>query len=49
MTHGARLNNLLQSQVHPRIAHDQVPVQVLAVLELDEDGVALRRIEESER
>ena len=47
-TYGARLHHLLQRQVHPRVAQDQVAVQVLAVLELDEDGVALRRVEESE-
>jgi hypothetical protein len=43
-----RLHHLLECQVHPRVAHDQVAVQVLAVLELHQDGVALRRIEESE-
>lgn len=43
-----RLHHFLQRQVHPRIAHDQVAVQVLAVLELHQDGVALRRVEESE-
>lgn len=47
-TYRTRLHHLLQRQVHPRIAHDQVAVQVLAVLELDEDGVALRRVKESE-
>lgn len=44
---GARLNNLLQYEVHPVIAFDQVAVQRLAVLELDKHRVALRRREEA--
>ena len=47
-THRTRLHDLLQRQVHPCVAHNQVPVEVFAILELDEDGVALRRVEESE-
>ena len=47
-TYRAGLHDLLECQVHPSIAHDEVAVEVLPVLELDEDGVALRRVEESE-
>jgi hypothetical protein len=46
-THRTSLHNLLQRQIHPRIARNQVSVQCLAVLELDEHRVALRRCEES--
>lgn len=47
--HRAGLNDLLQRQVHPGVAHDQVAVEGLAVLELDEHGVALGRVEQAER
>jgi hypothetical protein len=49
MTYGTRgtyrtsLNNFLQREIHPRIARNQVSVQRLAILELDEHRVALRR------
>jgi hypothetical protein len=40
-THRARLHNLLQREVHPGIAGDQVSVQRLAILELHEHRVPL--------
>ena len=49
VTHGASLNHLLQRQVHPGVAHDQMAVERLAILELDEHGVALGRVEQAER
>lgn len=42
----ARLYDLLQGQVHPRVAVDQVSIEGLAVLQLDEHGVALGGIEQ---
>ena len=47
-TYWARLDHLLQRQVHPRIAVDKVAVEGLAVLQLDEHGVALGRVKEAE-
>jgi len=41
VTLGAGLDDLFEGQVHPRVAVDQVAVQGLAVLELDQHGVAL--------
>jgi hypothetical protein len=39
------LDDLLQSQVHPVIAIDEMAVESLAVLQLDEHRVALGRRE----
>lgn len=47
-THGARLDHLAQRQVHPCVAQHQVAVERLAVLELDQHGVALRRVQKPE-
>jgi hypothetical protein len=47
-THWASLYNFLESQVHPGVAGDEVTVECLAVLELDQHRVALRRIEQAE-
>jgi hypothetical protein len=41
------LDDLAQDQVHPVVAADEVAVERLAVLELDEHGVALRGREEA--
>ena len=41
ITYWASLNNLLQGQVHPSIASDQMSVQGLAILELYEHWVPL--------
>ena len=47
-TYGAGLDNLLQGQVHPGVALYQVAVECLSVLQLDEHGVALRRVQKAE-
>lgn len=47
-THRARLDHLLEGEVHPRVALDEVSVEGLAVLELDEHGVALSGVEQAE-
>ena len=47
-TYRTCLHHLLQRQVHPRVACDQVAVERLAVLKLDQHRVALRRVEEAE-
>ena len=47
-THRTGLHDLAQRQVHPRVAQHQVAVEGLAVLELDEHGVALRGVQEPE-
>lgn len=44
----ARLDDLLEGEVHPGIAHDQVSIQSLSVLEFDQHGVALGGVEQSE-
>lgn len=44
-SYGAGLDNFFQGEVHPRVAVDEVAVQGLAVLELDEHGVPLGRVE----
>ena len=46
-TYRTRLDNLLQRQVHPGIALDQMTVERLAVLQLDQHGVALGRIQQA--
>lgn len=45
---GARLHHLAQRQVHPRVARLQVTVERLAVLELHQHRVPLRRGEQRE-
>lgn len=45
----ACLHNLFQGEVHPCIAHDQVSIESLSVLEFDQHGVALGGVEQSER
>jgi hypothetical protein len=47
-TNRARLHNLAQRQVHPRVAQNEVSVERLAVLELDHHRVALGGREEPE-
>lgn len=47
-TYRTRLHHLLQRQVHPRIAGNQMSVQRLAVLELDEHRVPLGGCEEAQ-
>jgi hypothetical protein len=47
-THRAGLHDLAQGQVHPGIAQHEVAVECFAVLELDQHGVALRRVEKPE-
>jgi hypothetical protein len=47
-THRTRLHHLAQRQVHPRVAEDEVAVECFAVLELDQHGVALRRVQKPE-
>jgi hypothetical protein len=42
------LHHFLQCEVHPGIALDQVAVEDLAILELHEHRVALRRVQEAE-
>lgn len=44
----ACLHNLFQGEVHPCIAHDQVSIESLSVLEFDQHGVALGGVEQSE-
>jgi hypothetical protein len=43
-----RLDNLLQCQVHPGVALHQVAVECFAILELNQHGMALRRVQEAE-
>jgi hypothetical protein len=43
------LDDLLQGQVHPRVALHQVAVEGLAILQLNQHGVALRRVQQAER
>lgn len=45
---GAGLDDLLQGQVHPGVALYQVAIECLSVLQLDQHGVALRRVQEAE-
>ena len=45
-TYSTGLYDLLQGQVHPCIAGNQVAVQRFAILEFDKHWVALRRGEE---
>jgi hypothetical protein len=47
-THRASLHHLLQREIHPRVACNQVSVEGLAVLELHQHRVALRRREQAE-
>ena len=42
-----RLHDFLESEVHPCVATDEMAVEGLAVLELDEHGMALGGGEES--
>lgn len=44
---GARLHNLLQREVHPVVAVDEVAVERLSVLQFDEHGVALSGVKEA--
>lgn len=44
----ACLHDFFEGEVHPRIAHDQVSVERLSILQLDQHGVALSGIEQSE-
>lgn len=44
----AGLDDLLEGQVHPRVAVDEMAVERFAVLELDEHRVALRGVEQAE-
>lgn len=47
-TYGTCLHDLLEREVHPCVAVDQVAVEGLAVLELDEHRVPLGGVEEAE-
>lgn len=42
------LYHLLKGQVHPCVAHNKMTVECLAILQLDEHGVALGRIQQAE-
>lgn len=41
------MHDLLEGEVHPRIAVDKVSIERLAILELDQHGVALGGVEKA--
>lgn len=46
--YGTRLDHFSERQVHPSVAHDQVSVERLPVLQLDQHGMALGRVQQAE-
>lgn len=46
--HRARLHHLLEGEVHPVVAHDEVTVERLSVLELDQHRLALGGVKQAE-